>query len=80
MGCVGSQCSGGWTGLSCTRFRDNEVRLQLHAVAYNLPNSRRLRDHKHRSERKTLVQLAESGDLDVRRQATWGMSVDRRLP
>ena len=27
-----------WTRLSCKRFRDNEVRLQLHALAYNLGN------------------------------------------
>ena len=25
-----------WTRLSCQRFYDNEVRLQLHALAYNL--------------------------------------------
>ena len=25
-----------WTRLSCKRFRDNEVRLQLHALAYDL--------------------------------------------
>jgi len=25
-----------WTRLSCKRFRDNEVRLQLHALACNL--------------------------------------------
>ena len=25
-----------WTRLSCKQFRDNEVRLQLHALAYNL--------------------------------------------
>ena len=25
-----------WTGLSCKRFRDNEMRLQLHALACNL--------------------------------------------
>ena len=25
-----------WTRLSCKRFRENEVRLQLHALAYNL--------------------------------------------
>ena len=25
-----------WTRLSCERFCDNEVRLQLHALAYNL--------------------------------------------
>jgi hypothetical protein len=25
-----------WTRLSCKRFRDNEVRLHLHALAYNL--------------------------------------------
>jgi DNA polymerase III epsilon subunit-like protein len=35
-----------------------------------------LRDHRHRSGGKTLVQRAKSGDLDVRPQATWGMSVD----
>ena len=27
-----------WTRLSCKRFRDNEVRLQLYALAYNLGN------------------------------------------
>ncbi len=25
-----------WTRLSCQKFRNNEVRLQLHALAYNL--------------------------------------------
>ena len=27
-----------WTRLSCTAFRANAVRLQLHALAYNLGN------------------------------------------
>ncbi len=27
-----------WTRLACRKFRDNEVRLQLHALAYNLAN------------------------------------------
>ena len=27
-----------WTRLSCHKFRDNAVRLQLHALAYNLGN------------------------------------------
>ncbi len=27
-----------WTRLSCRKFRDNAVRLQLHALAYNLTN------------------------------------------
>jgi hypothetical protein len=27
-----------WTRLSCRRFRDNQVRLQLFALAYNLAN------------------------------------------
>ncbi len=27
-----------WTWLSCRKFRNNEVRLQLHALAYNLGN------------------------------------------
>ena len=27
-----------WTRLSCSKFRNNEVRLQFHALAYNLGN------------------------------------------
>jgi hypothetical protein len=27
-----------WTRLSCRRFRHNAVRLQLHALAYNVAN------------------------------------------
>ena len=27
-----------WTRLSCGKFRNNEVRLQLHVLAYNLAN------------------------------------------
>ena len=27
-----------WTRLSCRRFKDNQVRLQLFALAYNLAN------------------------------------------
>ncbi len=27
-----------WTQLSCRKFRDNAIRLQLHALAYNLAN------------------------------------------
>ncbi len=27
-----------WTRLSCRKFRDNAIRLQLHALAYNLAN------------------------------------------
>ena len=30
-----------WTKLSCRRFKDNAVRLQLFALAYNLANSLR---------------------------------------
>ena len=41
----------------------------------NSPNFGRARDQRRRSGRKTLDQVAQSGDLDVRRQATWGMSV-----
>ncbi|OAT81660.1 hypothetical protein A6P54_21950 [Bacillus sp. MKU004] len=39
------------------------------------PDFGRLRDDRHRSGRKTLAQRAKSGDLEVKRQATWGMSV-----
>ena len=27
-----------WTRLSCQKFHENKVRIQLHAVAYNLGN------------------------------------------
>ena len=32
-----------WTKLSCRRFKDNEARLQLFALAYNLANFLRQR-------------------------------------
>ncbi|MCA0423468.1 MAG: hypothetical protein LCH61_09115, partial [Proteobacteria bacterium] len=38
------------------------------------PDFGRLRDDRHRSGRKTLAQRAKSGDLEVKRQATWEMS------
>lgn len=31
-----------WTRLSCRKFRNNEVRLQLHALAYNMGNFMRI--------------------------------------
>ena len=34
-----------WTRLSCGKFRNNEVRLQLHALAYNLANFMRTFSH-----------------------------------
>ncbi|WP_206526898.1 hypothetical protein, partial [Paragemmobacter kunshanensis] len=40
------------------------------------PDFGRLRDDRHRSGRRTLAQRAKSGDLEVKRQATWGMSVE----
>ena len=40
--------------------------------------SEALRDSR-RSGRKTLAQRAKSGDLEVKRQATWGMSVSAHL-
>src|SRR4051812_32367139 len=42
-----------WTRLSCRRFKDNQVRLQLFGLAYNLGNFLRQltlpREVKHRS-------------------------------
>lgn len=43
------------------------------------PNSKRLRDRRHRSWQEKLVQWAVSGDLTVTRQANWGMS-DKMVP
>ena len=34
----GGQVRAEWTRLSCHRFEDNQVRLQLFALAYNLAN------------------------------------------
>ncbi|TVS00965.1 MAG: hypothetical protein EA407_13485 [Rhodobacteraceae bacterium] len=33
---IGDKPAFRWTRLSCRKFRDNEVRLQLHTLAYNL--------------------------------------------
>lgn len=38
------------------------------------PSSKRFRDRRRRSGRKTLAQREGSGDRPVKRQATWGMS------
>ena len=74
------------TRLSCKRFRDNEVRLQLNAPACNLATflrcierpkamaDRSLTSLRPTSRRKKLDQLAGSDDLAVKRQATWEMS------
>ena len=35
---IGADVRHNWTRLSCPGFRNNEVRLQLHALAYNLGN------------------------------------------
>ncbi|NGQ93490.1 hypothetical protein G5V65_21695, partial [Rhodobacter sp. HX-7-19] len=43
------------------------------------PDFGRLRDDRHRSGRRTLAQRAKSGDLEVKRQATWGMSDQKAL-
>src|SRR3546814_18001668 len=67
-----------------TLFRSGQVRLPRGKAALpgqNAAGSRldppdfgRLRDDRHRSGRKTLAQRAKSGDLEVKRRATWGMS------
>jgi hypothetical protein len=36
-----------WTRLSCRKFRNNKVRLQLHALAYNLANFMRALEQIH---------------------------------
>jgi len=51
----------------CGRFTSRQAKLRtLPRTWYN-------------ASQKTLDQLAQSGDLDVRRQATWGMSVLTQL-
>ena len=48
-----------WTRLSCRKFRDNEVRLQLHAVAYNLANFMRTLGLPKEVEHWSLTKLRE---------------------
>ena len=48
-----------WTRLSCRRFRNNEVRLQLHALAYNLANFMRTLGLPKEVERWSLTTLRE---------------------
>ncbi len=48
-----------WTRLSCRKFRDNAVRLQLHALAYNLANFMRMLALPKEVERWSLTTLRE---------------------
>ncbi len=48
-----------WTRLSCHSFRNNEVRLQLHALAYNLGNFLRTLALPKEVERWSLTTLRE---------------------
>ena len=48
-----------WTRLSCTAFRANAVRLQLHALAYNLANFLRTLALPGEVERWSLTTLRE---------------------
>src|SRR5262249_38530551 len=48
-----------WTRLSCTTFRANVVRLQLHALAYNLANLLRTLALPGEVERWSLMSLRE---------------------
>lgn len=48
-----------WTRLSCRRFRNNAIRLQLHALAYNLANFMRTLALPDAVEQWTLTTLRE---------------------
>lgn len=56
------------------RRRAGMLRRDAAGLRGDPPNFGRLRDHRPRSGRKTLDRLAQLGDPDARRQATWGMS------
>ena len=49
-----------WTRLSCQKFRNNEVRLQLHALAYNLGNFMRTLALPEAVEQWSLTTLREN--------------------
>ena len=59
-----------WTRLSCHSFRNNEVRLQLHALAYNLGNFLRTlalpQEVEHRSSTTLREKLVKIGAKVVR--------------
>ncbi len=59
-----------WTRLSCRKFRDNEVRLQLHALAYNLANFMRTLALPKEVEHWSLTTLREHLRRNVRLQET----------
>ena len=48
-----------WTRLSCRRFQNNAVRLQLHALAYNLGNFMRTLALPEAVEQWSLTSLKE---------------------
>jgi hypothetical protein len=48
-----------WTRLSCYRFAPNAVRLQLHALAYNLANFLRTRALPGRVKQWSLTSLRD---------------------
>ena len=48
-----------WTRLSCSKFRNNEVRLQFHALAYNLGNFMRTLALPKEGEHWSLTTLRE---------------------
>ena len=59
-----------WTRLLCRKFRDNAVRLQLHALAYNLANFMRTlalpKEAEHWSMTTFRVKLVKIGAKVVR--------------
>ena len=63
-----------WTRLSCRRFKDNQVRLQLFALAYNLGNFLRQlalpREVKHWSLTTLREKLIKIGATVVSRSKT----------
>ncbi len=69
----------GLSDLASVALCDNRRGKDAAGSGAHPPSSRRLRDRRHRSRRKTLVQLAQSGDLGDRWQATRGMSVQNNF-
>ena len=67
-----------WTRLSCHSFRNNEVRLQLHALAYNLANFMRTLALPKEVEHWSLTTLREKLGED-RREGGQSRAV-RHLP
>ena len=69
-----------WTRLSCRTFAANAVRLQLHALAYNLGNFMRTLAMPKTGEPWSLTSLPEKRSRSARRSSATAATLRFRWP